>query len=68
MEHKDSTKMDVKGLCEYLHCGETTARNLYRTKAIPFYKVRGKYVFEKSAIDWWISNQYRREGWGYEVK
>ena len=42
MELKDSNVMDVKGLCAYLGCGETTARNLYRTKSIPYYKVKRK--------------------------
>lgn len=42
MEEQDTTVMDVKGLCTYLGCGETTARNLYRSKAIPYYKVRRK--------------------------
>lgn len=39
---KDSTVMDVKGLCAYLGCGETTARNLYRSNDIPYYKVKRK--------------------------
>ena len=42
MEEQDTKVMDVKGLCAYLGCSETTARNLYRPKAIPFYKVRRK--------------------------
>ena len=42
MGEQDTTVMDVKGLCAYLGCGETTARNLYRSKAIPYYKVRRK--------------------------
>lgn len=39
---EDSTVMNVKGLCAYLGCGETTVRTLYRNKSIPYYKVRRK--------------------------
>lgn len=68
MKEKNPDVMNVSELCYYLGCGKTTVRNLYRSKAIPYYKLNGKYMFEKSAIDWWKQNQYRKEGYGYEFK
>lgn len=67
-KEKNPDVMNIKELCYYLGCGETTARTLVRNKDIPYYKTNGKYLFEKSAIDWWISNQYKKEGFSYEVK
>lgn len=67
-KEKNPDVMDVKELCYYLGCGETTARTLIRNKDIPYYKTNGKYFFERSAIDWWKQIQYRKEGWGYEFR
>lgn len=69
MVHTETTTtMDVIALSQYLGCSVSMVRKLIRTKAIPFYRVGTKILFEKSAIDWWISNQYRKEGFAYEVK
>lgn len=64
----ETTAMDVMALSQYLGCSSSMVRKLIRTKAIPFYRVGTKILFEKSAIDWWIANQYRKEGFKYEIK
>ena len=68
MKQEDSTRMNVITLSKYLGCSPSMVRKLIRTKAIPFYRVGNKILFEKSTIDWWISNQYKKEGFNYEVK
>ena len=64
---QDSTTMNVIDTSKYLGCSQSMVRKLVRTKEIPFYKVGNKIFFKKSVIDWWISNQYRKEGFKYEL-
>ncbi len=66
MKNETSTTMNVTEVADYIGCSQSMVRKLIRTKEIPFYKLGTKIVFQKSVIDWWISNKLKKGGFNYE--
>lgn len=62
---KEGYTMNVPGVADYIGCSESMVRKLVRTNEIPFYRLGTKLVFQKSVIDRWISNKFKKGGFNY---
>ena len=49
-------KFDVKTVSQYIGCSESSTRKMVRLNLIPYYKVFSRILFDKIAIDEWLSN------------
>lgn len=49
--------LDVKELCELLGISQTTVYAMVRENEIPFFKVRGKILFNRQVIESWTMGE-----------
>ena len=46
--------LDIKGLSEYIHLSKSTIYKMVSTKAIPYYKVGTRTLFDTGQINQWV--------------
>ena len=49
--------IDIKGLCELLGISSTTAYSLVREDKIPYFRIRGKILFNQNVIEDWTRQE-----------
>ena len=52
----DRTIMNAPEVADFLRISESTIRKLVREKRIPYFKLEGRYLFSRGAIEKWASD------------
>ena len=52
----ERTIMNVPDVADFLRVSESTIRKLVKGKRIPYFKLEGRYLFYRSAIEKWADD------------
>ena len=52
----ERTIMDVPDVAAFLRVSESTIRKLVKGKRIPYFKLEGRYLFYRGALEKWASD------------
>jgi len=52
----ERTIMDVPDVAAFLRVSESTIRKLVKEKRIPYFKIEGRYLFYRGALEKWASD------------